>query len=309
MLPSWWASRGRVEVNDRTNFIIVEAVPQDLVQVREVIRRLDRSTDQIAIETRIVEAANSFCPLPRHPMGWPVELSTRFATLTGLPFPNSVIASGEQLDQQLPGIVGVEKPLFAVNLPASGGGGALGLQLGSAGSAVQVNLRLSAGETSGTAKVISSPKVTTTNHTEARIKDGMNLNVGTTSAQGTTVTQVESGLEMIVTPHVNSDDMVRMNLQIIKSEPDFSQAVNGIPSIITKETQTEVMVPNAETVVLGGIFRRRIQTGKTEVPGLSKVPLIGYLFSKTDETDDRSETLIFITPRLVRREPRVAEAD
>ena len=241
--------------------------------------------------------------------GGQLSLAPASGNATGLPFPNSVIASGEQLDQQLPGIVGVENPLFAVNLPASGGGGALGLQLGSAGSAVQVNLRLSAGETSGTAKVISSPKVTTTNHTEARIKDGMNLNVGTTSAQGTTVTQVESGLEMIVTPHVNSDDMVRMNLQIIKSEPDFSQAVNGIPSIITKETQTEVMVPNAETVVLGGIFRRRIQTGKTEVPGLSKVPLIGYLFSKTDETDDRSETLIFITPRLVRREPRVAEAD
>jgi type IV pilus secretin PilQ/predicted competence protein len=291
--------RGRVQVDERTNYLIVEATPSNLFQAEAVIKELDIKTEQVLVEARMVEANTTF--VRALGIQWQPTFSMAPATgnATGLPFPNSITGNGGAVDSSGSVAPFATSTPFAVNLPSSLETGAVGLVLGSAGNALTLNLRITAGENNGTAKTISAPRVVTMNHKTASITQGLEMTITEVTAQGPTSQRIQAELRLEVTPHVNADGMIHMVLNIQNNRPDFTRQVRGVPSIETKETRTEVMVRDGETSIIGGIYTRNMARERKEVPGLSKIPLLGYLFRNSFQTDERRELLIFITPRLV----------
>ncbi|MBN9683162.1 MULTISPECIES: type IV pilus secretin PilQ [unclassified Corallococcus] len=297
------SDRGTVTVDTRTNVLIIKDIRSNTEKARALVRSLDTQTPQVLIESRIVEASTTFSRDLGVQWGGQTRLSAASGNPTGLIFPSTVGVTG--------GIAGTAagvpaQPNFAVNLPAAVGeglGGAMGFAFGSAGGAVQLNLRLSAAETEGTVKTISSPKVTTLDNNTARISQGLSIPFSQTSAGGVNTTFVEARLSLEVTPHITQDGSILMSIQAQNNQPDPSNTgANGQPSIQRKEANTQVLVKDGETTVIGGIYVRRGSTRTDSVPFLAKIPVLGFFFKTTFETDDRQELLIFITPRILNRQ-------
>jgi type IV pilus assembly protein PilQ len=223
---------------------------------------------------------------------------------TGLIFPNTVSVRGGSSSEA--GIGVASDPNFAVNLPAAvgtGSGGALGFVFGSAGGALTLNLRLSALENQGTVKTISAPKVTTLDNNTARISQGISLPFSQVSASGVNTTFIEARLALEVTPHITQDGSILMAIKAENNQPDPSNSgANGQPAIQRKEANTQVLVKDGDTTVIGGIYLRRSASSNNLVPFLGRIPILGFFFRDERETDSRQELLIFITPRIINRQ-------
>ncbi|RYZ16192.1 MAG: type IV pilus secretin PilQ, partial [Myxococcaceae bacterium] len=166
-----------------------------------------------------------------------------------------------------------------------------------------LNLRLSAAESEGAVKTISSPKVTTLDNNTARISQGLSIPFSQTSATGVNTIFIEARLSLEVTPHITQDGSILMSIQAQNNQPDPSNTgANGQPSIQRKEANTQVLVKDGDTTVIGGIYVRRGSTARESVPFLSKIPVLGFFFRNSLETDERQELLIFITPRILNRQ-------
>jgi type IV pilus assembly protein PilQ len=306
--------RGTVSVDARTNTIIVKDVPEALTRAEGIVRNLDTQTPEVLIESRIVEASTSFSREVGVQWGGNVSFAPTTGNPTGLIFPNIIQAAGAADDASAPlgGLNGVTTPNFAVNMPAPIGinnGGGIGFVLGSAGGAAQLNLRLSAAENSGNIKTISSPRAVTLDNIEAVIGQGVSIPYAQTSANGVNTTFVEARLELKVTPHVTQEGAIQMRVQVTNNQPNPQlTGANGQPSISRREAHTEVLVHDGDTTVIGGIYTRRNSEAWNEVPVLSKIPILGWLFKKKSVTDDRTELLIFITPRIVNRSQSIVAA-
>ncbi len=302
------SERGTVNVDARTNVIIVKDVAEALERAEGLVRRLDTQTPQVLIESRIVEANTSFSREVGIQWGGNISMSPATGNPTGLVFPNVVRMAGASASEGNTGTGDI--PNFAVNLPApigAGAGGGVGFVFGSAGGAVMLNLRLSAMEAGGQVKTISAPKVTTLDNTEATISQGISIPFSQYSSTGVNTMFVEAKLELKVTPHVTSDGSVLMKIQASNNSPDPSfTGSNGQPSISRKEAQTEVLVNDGDTTVIGGIYTRTQSYNEAAVPWLSKIPVLGWFFKKKAEKDNRTELLIFITPRIINRNQIVA---
>jgi type IV pilus assembly protein PilQ len=195
---------------------------------------------------------------------------------------------------------------FAVNLPAAAGigsGGAIGLSLGSVGGNLNLNLRLSAAEDSGTVRIISAPRITTSNNIEASIKSGVSIPISVISANGVQTQFVPADLLLRVTPAVSQRDCaVSMQVNVTKNEADFvNTGARGDPSILTKEAKTTILVSDGQTAVIGGIYTRNTGLAYSKVPFLADIPVLGWFFKNRRENDDRSEVLVFITPKITNR--------
>ncbi len=296
--------RGGVTVDTRTNVLIVRDVAEGVQKAQALVRNLDTQTPQVLIESRIVEASTNFTRQIGIQWGGHAQAATGSGNPTGLIFPyNARVAGGSTAE----GTQGTsDAPNFAVNLPAAvgtGSGGALGFIFGSAGGAAALNLRLSALENQGTVKTISAPKVTTLDNNTARISQGVSIPFSQVSAQGVNTTFVEARLSLEVTPHITQDGSILMAIKAENNQPDPSNTgANGQPAIQRKEANTQVLVKDGDTTVIGGIYVRRGSTAVNGVPFFSKIPLLGYFFKNTSETDTRQELLIFITPRIINRQ-------
>ena len=299
------SSRGKVTQDNRTNVIIVEDIRDNLDQAERLVRTLDTQTPQVLIEARMVEGTTSFTRALGIQWGGGLFFSQRGGNPTGLVFPNNVgVVGGADTQQQLttatPGVFFPSN--FAVNLPAQNVTSGIGLNLGSIGNFGFVNARLTAAEASGQAKVISAPRVTTLNNKEARITQGTNITVPIVTQNQLTVQTVSAALELIVTPHVTADGSILMAIKLTNNVPDFSQQVGiGVPPVSTKEAQTEMLVKDGDTAVIGGIFTRNTAENYQQTPFLGSIPILGWLFKSSVESDSRSEMLVFITPRIVNR--------
>jgi type IV pilus assembly protein PilQ len=299
--------RGSVTVDTRTNPLVVKDVQEALLRAEGIVRNLDTQTPEVLIEARIVEAATSFSRSAGIQWGGNVNFAPTFGNPTGLIFPNLLAVAGAADDPAAPitGLQGVGTPNFAVNMPAPIGlnsGGGLGFVFGSAGGSANLNLRLSAAENSGTIKTVSSPRVVTVDNVDASISQGVSIPFSQTSAAGVTTTFIEARLELRVTPHVTQEGSIQMRINATNNQPNPQlTGSNGQPSISRREAKTEVLVRDGETTVIGGIYTRRNSEAWNEVPVLSKIPVLGWLFKKKAVTDDRTELLIFITPRIVNR--------
>ena len=195
-------------------------------------------------------------------------------------------------------------PGFVVDLgTASAPAGQFGVLLATLGLDHALDIQLEALESQGKSRTIAHPKVTTLDNTEAKIQSGQRVPVITSSNnQGIQVEFVEVNLELKVTPHITADENVYMKILATQNTPDFSNAVFGSPTIVTKEASTEVLLDNGATTVLGGIYQKTMSENRTGVPFFADIPIIGYLFKNRAEKDEINELLIFVTPTIVRSE-------
>ncbi len=305
------SERGSVAVDTRTNMLIVRDLSGNLDQIEQLTRELDTQTPQVLVEARIVEATSRYIKDVGIQWGGDASFSPATANPTGLVFPNSIGIAGGASDGQTPtaGLspsqASVTNPNFAVNLPAAvgaGSGGALGLTFGSIDNTINLGLRLSAAETSGMLRILSSPRILTLDNNEARISQGTLIPFSQVSAQGVQTTFQEAKLQLLVTPHVTADGSVSMKVKINRDEPDFNQtSARGDPTVLKREAETELLVPDGHTAVIGGIYTRNSGRSADQVPFFGDIPLIGLLFQRRRATDQRQELVIFLTPRIVNR--------
>ncbi|WP_242360550.1 type IV pilus secretin PilQ [Anaeromyxobacter sp. SG17] len=300
--------RGSVSTDERTNVLIVKDVPEALVRAEGLVRNLDTEIPQVLIESRIVEASSNFNKALGVQWGGNASFTQVTGNPTGLSFPNNVAAAGGAGPGNSFGTAA--NPNYAVSLPApvgDGQGGALGFVFGSAGGAFNLNLRLSALENNGVVKTISAPKIATIDNKEATIGQGISIPFSQVSASGVNTTFIEAKLELKVTPHVSADGSILLKIKATNNQPNPQlTGANGQPSISKREAETEVLVKDGETTVIGGIYTRQTANRTSEVPFLGKLPLLGYFFRNTSEQDDHTELLIFITPRILNRSTAVA---
>ncbi|MDX2054706.1 MAG: type IV pilus secretin PilQ [Polyangiaceae bacterium] len=305
------SERGSVAVDGRTNILIVRDLSGNLDQIEQLTRELDTQTPQVLVEARIVEATSRYIKDVGIQWGGDLTFSPATANPTGLVFPNSVGIAGGASDGNTPtaGLSpfqsSVTNPNFAVNLPAAvgtGSGGALGLTFGSIDNTINLGLRLSAAESSGMLRILSSPRILTLDNNEARISQGTLIPFSQVSAQGVQTTFQEAKLQLLVTPHVTADGSVSMKVKINRDEPDFNQtSARGDPTVLKREAETELLVPDGHTAVIGGIYTRNSGRSADQVPFFGDIPLVGLLFQRRRASDQRQELVIFLTPRIVNR--------
>jgi len=304
------SSRGKITVDERTNVLIVRDVADNLSLIEQLVMNLDTQTPQVLIEARIVEATSTFNRELGIQWGGHGISSSATGNPTGLVFPNSVVVAGGGQDDQTPEsgmnpFGGEANPNFAVNLPAAvgtGAGGALGISLGSVGNNANLSLRISALENDGILRIISAPKILTLDNKKAKIEQGTMIPYSQISAQGVQTAFQEAKLSLEVTPHVTADGSVLMQVKITRDEPDFNNTgARGDPTILKRQAETELLIEDARTAVIGGIYTRNYGKSYAQLPWLAKIPVLGWLFKKRTDTDRRTELLIFLTPRIVNR--------
>ena len=305
-LENMKSAHGTIEVDPRTNALIVNDVAGNRAEIVKLALSLDTQTPQISIEARIVEARSTFLRQIGIQWGGNAITGANGGNATGLSFPSNIAVTGANSDAATIA-TGVAAPSdFAINLPASTGageGGALGFSLGSIGGNFNVNLRLSALEDSGTVRIISAPKVTVLNNRQAKISQGVSIPISVVSAAGTNTQFVQADLSLTVTPYVSQRDCaIAMDLLVQKNEPDFvNVGARGDPTILRKEARTYMLVADGETTVLGGIYTRNSGIAYKKIPLLGDIFVLGWLFKNRRENDDRTEILVFITPKITNK--------
>jgi type IV pilus assembly protein PilQ len=288
------SDRGMVTTDTRTNTLLVQDTAAKLVEVRQLVVRLDIPVRQVLIESRIVIANNDFSK----------ELGVRFGLNKETEFNNGnniVSVGGTRFGNQVinPGVSGADGLL--VDLGAVGANSSIGMAIGKVGS-YMLNLELSAMEAEGQGEIISSPRVLTSNQKAAFIESGTEIPYQEATSSGATSTSFQKAvLSLTVTPQITPDDRLIMDLQISKdSVGEFS--VDGIPSIDTNQVSTQVLVDDGETLVLGGIYEQIKRNEIDRTPFFGELPLVDWMFKKTLSQDDRAELLIFVTPKIVKEE-------
>lgn len=278
--------RGQVTVDARTNSLLIQDTPGKIREVRKLIAKLDQPIRQVMIESRLVEAVSNF--------------SKSLGAKLGVN--NNFTGSSVQIDQQ--STLGFDNSLVSadglnVNLPSGGigtaGAGSIALTIAKLGTGALLGLELSALEQEGKGKIISSPRIVTANGQKAKIEQGQER-VFTTSVLGVgTVVTKKAVLKLEVTPRITPDDRIIMDVQV--SKDNFADALAGILNI--KEIETQVLLDNGETVVIGGIYELDRNDTDTKVPFFGDLPLLGWLFKNTEIIDNKTELLIFLTPRIL----------
>ena len=303
--------RGSLAVDERTNVLIARDIAGNLNHIEELVRSLDTQTPQVLVEARIVEATSRYLRDVGIQWGGDATFSEATGNPTGIAFPSRASVAGGNYDNNTP-TAGVspfqrqlQTPNFAVNLPAAvgtGQGGALGFSFGSIDNNLNLGLRLSAAETSGLVRIVSSPRILTLNNREARINQGTLIPFSQLSAQGVQTTFQEAKLQLLVKPHVTADGSVAMHVKINRDEPDFNQtSARGDPTILKREAETDLLVMDGHTAVIGGIFTRNTGRNLDQVPFFGDIPILGILFQRRRANDTRNELVIFLTPRIVNR--------
>jgi type IV pilus assembly protein PilQ len=295
------SARGDVQIDPRTNTIIITDLPDRLQSASELITTLDRPEPQVEIEARIVQTTREFAR--RIGVQWGVNARASSALGNTLPtaFPNQGAVSGRTgVLQGPPGEGGTDSVSNAVNLGIPGAPTAIGLALGSINGALNLDVALSALEESGQGRILSTPRVATQNNIEAEIMQGVQIPIQTVANNTVTVTFRDAALILRVTPQITAANTVIMRIVVENASPDFSRSVNNIPPIDTQRANTQVLVSDGETTVIGGIYVSREQASEDRTPGLSQIPLLGWLFKRSEFSDESRELLIFITPKIIR---------
>jgi type IV pilus assembly protein PilQ len=304
--------RGSIAVDERTNVLIARDIGANLDFIEQLVHSLDTQTAQVLVEARIVEATSKYQRDVGIQWGGDTTFSAATGNPTGVAFPSSVAVTGGNYDNNTPtaGLSpftrNIATPNFAVNLPAAvgtGSGGALGVTLGSIDNTLNLGLRLSALESSGLVRIVSAPKVMVLDNREARINQGTLIPFAQVSALGVQTTFQEAKLQLLVRPHVTSDGSVSMHVKLNRDEPDFTQtSPRGDPTILKREAETDLLVMDGHTAVIGGIYTRNTGRNLDQVPFFGDIPILGVLFQRRRAADARGELLIFITPHIVNRD-------
>ena len=301
LLRSRISNRGELVIDERTNTIIISEVRDRMDLLTTLIDVLDTPTPQVSIEARIVEASSTFVRNLGIQWGYRGIADPFYGNQTAIQFPNKAFADGAMIPQ---GIVtkGIGGPLggYAVNLPAPAFNTAVGFSFANVLDTFRLDIALSALETSGNGRIISSPKVTTQNNQAAEIVQGRQIPVQTVANFTVTTRYVNAALELKATPQITAEGTVIMFIEIQNNAADFANLVNGIPPITTQSAKTTVMIQDGGTAIIGGIYRTEDSFTRERVPVLHSIPLLGNLFRNFARTKQNRELLIFITPRIIK---------
>ncbi len=287
------SERGSVSMDQRTNALLVKDVVENVQEARELVARLDTQTPQVMIEARIVEVSSTFARDLGIQWGGRFTADTAHGNATGWAFPHSVGVQGATGTQN-----------FAVNFPAAvaagGPGGAIGMTLGHINDVLTLDLRLSAIETSGKGRVLSSPRVTTLDNKTAEISQGIEIPFTTATDTLIETSSIDYKLKLNVTPHVTADRSIIMKIDVTKDAPSttFVAVDSATPAKETRAATTEVLVRDGETTVIGGIITDSQSHIESYVPFLGKIPYLGALFKQKSNRQDKTELIIFITPKI-----------
>lgn len=287
------SKRGSAVADPQSNIIFVNDIPSKLDEIRSFIKAIDIGARQVLIEGRVVEASDDF----NKNLGMRLNFLNRGRTAIG--------GSGVEVGSGVYSAAGqTSSNGVGVNLPSyTSTGGTVALSLFSANLTRILNLELAALESDGVGKLISSPRVITANNVKAKIEDGTEIPYVTTSSSGGTTTQTVSfkpaKLSLEVTPQITPEGTVKMQLIIKKEEADFTRAILGNPPIKSSIVETNVVVENGGTVVVGGVFVTNQQVATEKVPFFGDIPFFGWLFKFKNDIGTRRELLVFITPRVL----------
>jgi type IV pilus assembly protein PilQ len=287
--------RGVMQISQGTNALVVRDTESKMDVLKQLIDGLDLQVPQVQIEARIVEADTTYSR----------SLGVQWGVQNVNQLGNNAVANFKSGNT---GTFGNQTSDFLVNLPATVGGlvstPAAGFTIGRTDGAL-LDVRLSAGELLGLSKVIASPKVTTLDKREAKISQGESIPFQTTSLQGTQTTFVDANLELNVTPQITSRDPKEIGKQILMRVRATRNAVGARsnpagPSIDRREANTQVLIRDGETMVIGGIFIDTQNNNVAGVPYLSRIPVLGWLFKQKSESVAKQELLIFLTPTVIK---------
>ena len=274
-------NRGKISVDKRTNMIIITDTQDTIDQAREIIYRLDQVTPQIMIEAKVVEVSKNFA----RDLGLGLSFNQAREKLT---------STGQDLDFSM----ALNHPVAA---PINAGAFNFWRVLGS--SYLSLNAQIAASEVKGDVHVVSSPRILTLDNKKAKIKQGLEYAyLERDDTGGSSVKFKNIDLLLEVTPHVTPDKRIAMNIFLTKN--DIDSITNGVPSLSTNEAQTELLVNDNDTIVIGGIVKTSDNKGVTGTPILSGIPYLGRLFRTETKQDKRNELLIFITPSIIQLDQR-----
>jgi type IV pilus assembly protein PilQ len=305
--------RGLLSVNGTitpvkwTNSLIIKDTRENVDEVKKRIREHDIKPAQVQIEARIVQAGSEFirdlgvqwgARYKSTIAGKDVELTggrTGVASTTGSSLSPTSGQSGVRSD-------GLVFP-YSVNLPAAvgaGSGGVLGIFIGSAADSLNLDVQLSALESDGKLRIISHPKVVTSDNKPAKINQGKQIPYQTVSQSGTQTQFADAVLGLEVTPQVTKDGNIRLKIKVTKDSADFNNLTVSGPTIDKREAVTEVIIKDGETAVIGGIYETQDDVTESNVPYLSKLPLLGWLFKRDYKKLQKTELVLFITPSILK---------
>ncbi len=289
------------------NVFIVNDLPDRVAAARRLVQELDRPSAQVEIEARIVISSKEYARSLGVQWGFLNQQTAQYGNTTSLAFPNSVIVNGQ--DSPGSAVGGTQAGLseaagmgsasrgYMVNLPAAGATQQLGISMGNILGSFNLDAALTAAESSGKVKTISTPRITVQNKISAEIRQGTQLPYQTVSNGTVTTTFKDATLALKVKPTISDAGTVLLEVQVDKNEP--AGETSGGVAISTQSITTSVLVRDGATTVLGGIYQGDERFSKGSTPFLSQIPVLGLLFKNSSVKSDNRELLIFITPRIV----------
>lgn len=290
------SERGKISVDARTNTLWIQDTGTKIEEIRDLVKQLDVPVKQVLIEARIVEVSKDFSrdigirwgvSKPPHLSGT-LQGANDLQTGSGALNPANVLPVARRLNLDL-----VAAPASLLS-PAS-----VGVALAKLGDNILLDLELSALESEGRAELISSPRLITTNQQSALIESGQEIPYQESTSSGATAVAFKKAvLSLKVTPQITPDSKILMDLQINQDRPS-AEKFNGVPAIFTKEIQTNVLVNNGQTIVLGGIYKQDKNKAINRIPFFGELPVVGVLFRNTQISLKNEELLIFITPKII----------
>ncbi len=293
--------RGDIQIDARTNTIIIRDLASRLQGAAQLIDSLDRPQPQVEIEARIVTTTRDFARKIGVQWGMNGRMAQDIGNTTNLAFPNQIGLGGRTGGTQGSTIgSAADHASTAVNLGVGTASSAIGLALGSVNGALNLDVVLTALEESGNGRILSTPRVSTQNNVPAEITQGVQVPIQTVANNTVTVSFRDAALKLNVTPQITAANTVIMQIVLENSSPDFSRAISGIPPINTQRAVTSLLVSDGQTSVIGGIYINQRDSSNDRTPGLYKIPILGWLFQRREFTEESRELLIFITPRIIK---------
>ncbi|HXX99294.1 MAG TPA: type IV pilus secretin PilQ [Candidatus Limnocylindrales bacterium] len=307
-LKKFLSARGDIFSDDRSNQLVIRDIPSVIPTIDNLIRQLDRKSQQVEIEARVISASRSFSQDIGVQWGFAGTTTSGRSVFGGNPNVGvSPVTTGTGLPQP---------PLIATPTTSSGGGSTnpglpfnvnlgagvptSGFYFGHRSPNFAIDLLISAAESKGVGKLLSKPRIVTQNNEKAEVKQGTKIPIQTTINNTISVQYVDAVLRLIVTPQITAEGTVFMDVLVENTQIDNGiPRVQGIPALDTQSAETKVLVADGGTVVIGGIIVTQQQVGITEVPIVGSLPVIGHLFRRTNVTVQSQELLFFLTPRII----------
>jgi type IV pilus assembly protein PilQ len=296
-IKKFLTQRGDVISDDRTNALIIEDIPSVMPGIDRLLTQLDRKTQEVEIEARVVAATRSFARDigTQLGFGWgngpsavggASSAGTSPIIFNGLTAPQFIVTGTNQI------------PLFS-NLPVTSP--TSGLSFTNASNNYRIDAILTLAESRGLLKILSRPRVVTQNNIQALVRQGVRVPIVTQAQLGgpPTVTYVDAFLRLTVVPQITSENTIFLNVDVENTTPDFGRTVQGNPTLITQQATTQVLVTDGGTVVIGGVIQTQNSVNISQVPVLGNIPGLGNLFKRRSVSTSNQELIFFITPRII----------